>query len=208
MPHQTATRSFADTVAFHGHACPGLALGYRAAVHALSLLGAARDTDEELVTIVENDACGVDAIQVMTGCTVGKGNLIMKDLGKHAYTFVDRAANRAVRIVQKPGNIVERLDPEVLVLRERVLSGTASEEETGEFHCRSDRIIATILGMPDEDLFTTREVPPAVPERARIFRSVRCTSCGETVAEHRARVRDGGIVCLSCTEEYSRGWGR
>jgi len=55
-------KSYSDAVAFHGHACPGLALGYRAAQYALGALKAGRSDDEELVCIVENDACGVDAI--------------------------------------------------------------------------------------------------------------------------------------------------
>lgn len=66
-------------VAFHGHSCPGLAIGYRAAKIALRELAAGRAGDEELVAIVETDACGVDTIQVLTGCTLGKGNLLYRD---------------------------------------------------------------------------------------------------------------------------------
>jgi formylmethanofuran dehydrogenase subunit E len=70
-------KSFAEAIAFHGHACPGLALGYRAAEYALQHLGTGRSEDEDLVAIVENDACGVDAIQLVAGCSAGKGNLIL-----------------------------------------------------------------------------------------------------------------------------------
>jgi len=37
-------------------------------------LGENRAEDEEIVAVVETDACGADAIQVRTGCTFGKGN--------------------------------------------------------------------------------------------------------------------------------------
>jgi formylmethanofuran dehydrogenase subunit E len=60
-------------IEFHGHSCPGVAIGYQAARVALQRLQTMRAGDEELVAIVENDACGVDAIQVLTGCTFGKG---------------------------------------------------------------------------------------------------------------------------------------
>jgi formylmethanofuran dehydrogenase subunit E len=206
MTQNSSVRSFDEAVRFHGHACPGLALGYRAAIHALSLLESGRDEDEELVAIVENDACGIDAIQVVTGCTVGKGNLILRDLGKHAYTFVDRSGNRAFRIVQKPGNIVDRVDPGIIPLRDRVFSGTATPEEREEFRVRWDSIIASVLDMPDGELFSVRQVKPDIPEKARIFRSVQCAECQEMVGEHRARVKNGRIVCLSCSDEYSRGW--
>ena len=48
--------------AFHGHACGGLALGFRAACYAMELLELNFSRDEELVCIAENDACGIEHI--------------------------------------------------------------------------------------------------------------------------------------------------
>ncbi|HEY6012281.1 MAG TPA: formylmethanofuran dehydrogenase subunit E family protein, partial [Nitrospirota bacterium] len=87
-----------DVVQFHGHLCPGLSLGFRVAKAALRELGAERPQDEELVAVVENDSCAVDAIQFITGCTFGKGNLIFRDYGKHVYTFFNRRSGKGVRI--------------------------------------------------------------------------------------------------------------
>ncbi len=87
-----------DVIQFHGHLCPGLALGYRIAKAALRELKADRPRDEELVAIVENDSCAVDAVQFITGCTFGKGNLIFRDYGKHVYTFFNRRTGQGVRI--------------------------------------------------------------------------------------------------------------
>lgn len=201
-----AIKSYDEAVAFHGHACPGLALGYRAAQYAMDALRSGRSDDEELVCIVENDACGVDAIQVVAGCSVGKGNLILRDLGKHAYTFIDRRYNRAIRLVQRPEPVVERIDPRASELRPKVMGGTATKEELQEFHERQAAIISRILAMPVEDLFVIKEIKPEIPEKARIFHSVPCASCGEMVAEHRARVKDGKFVCIPCAGEYGRGW--
>ena len=74
-----ASEEMKEILDFHGHLCPGIVIGYRAAKAALSNLSSDRAVDEELVAIVENDACGVDAVQVITGCTFGKGNFIFKD---------------------------------------------------------------------------------------------------------------------------------
>ena len=63
-------------VAFHGHECGGLTIGYKAAIYAEKLLNITFSEDEDVVCISENDACGVDAIQVLLGCSVGKGNLL------------------------------------------------------------------------------------------------------------------------------------
>jgi len=199
-------KSYNEAVAFHGHACPGLALGYRAAEYAMAALRAGRSDDEELVCIVENDACGVDAIQVVAGCSVGKGNLILHDLGKHAYTFIDRKYNRAIRLVQRPEPVVQRIDPVASVLREKVMGGTATPAEQQEFHERQTGVIDKILKLPVEELFIIKEVKPEIPGRAKIFASVQCASCGEMVAEHRARVRDGKFICIPCAGDYGRGW--
>jgi len=92
-------KTFDEVVKFHGHSCPGLALGYRVAVAAVKELNMENiSEDEEVVAIVENDSCAVDAIQVLTGCTFGKGNLIFKDCGKQVYTFIKRPSEEAVRI--------------------------------------------------------------------------------------------------------------
>ena len=88
---------------FHGHFCGGIVIGYRAAREALKRLGVRRAEDEELVAIIENDSCAADAVQVVTGCTFGKGNLFFRDYGKHVYTFALRPSGRAVRLSRKPG---------------------------------------------------------------------------------------------------------
>jgi len=109
----------------------------------------------------------------------------------------------AAQVVQER---IERIDPKVSELRPKVMGGTATKEEVKEFQERQAAVIEAILAMPVEDLFLIREIKPEMPEKARIFHSVQCAECGEMVAEHRARVRDGKFVCIPCAGEYSRGW--
>ena len=54
--------------------------------------------DENIVAIVENDSCAVDAIQVVTGCTFGKGNLVVNNIGKQVYSLAHRPAGEGVRV--------------------------------------------------------------------------------------------------------------
>ena len=58
--------------------------------------------NEQVVCICENDACGVDAIQVMLGCSIGKGNLLFHMTGKQAFSFYNRATGESVRLILKP----------------------------------------------------------------------------------------------------------
>jgi len=197
---------FEDVVAFHGHACPGLAIGYRAACTALQALAVERPVDEELVAIVENDACGIDAIQYVAGTTMGKGNLIFRDYGKRAWTFINRRTGKAVRVAEKPDFFEKKSDPRLADLRKKVMGGGATSDEQQEYSRLSERYLHDLLSYPAEEMFTIREVAAEVPEHARIFRSVTCASCGESVSESRARVKDGKIVCIPCHDHYSRGW--
>ncbi|WP_214041511.1 FmdE family protein [Methanoculleus sp.] len=202
-PGDTHSR-FAEAAAFHGHICPGLATGYRAAEIALSRLRSGRSEDEELVTIAETDACSVDAVQVMTGCTAGKGNLLFKDYGKHAFTFINRRTGAAIRVAANPSFNIDSLDPELAPLRARVMQGRVPDEEWAEYRKRTNRIVETILDLPAEKLFTIQEVDIEIPERARIFRSVPCAKCGELTAESRVRLENGEVFCYACSKEYTR----
>jgi len=192
-------------VEFHGHVCPGLVVGYRAAVIALRELGVQRAGDEELVAIVENDACGVDAVQVLTGCTIGKGNLIYRNLGKQVYTFGNRRTGEAVRIAVKP-NTINR-DQAHRELQEKVMKGQATDEEKELFWQKHHELSQKIMDLPDDEFCKVTRVQLEFPGKARIFESITCAECGEAAMEPRIRVKDGKLVCLDCAgAEYTRGW--
>ncbi|AVX29827.1 formylmethanofuran dehydrogenase, subunit E [Carboxydocella thermautotrophica] len=192
-------------VEFHGHICPGLALGFKAAVIALNELGVSRAADEELVTIVENDACGVDAIQVLTGCTIGKGNLIYRDYGKQVYTFGNRKTGEAVRVSVKP-DVMGR-DPEHRKLMDLVIKGEATDEEYDCFKKKHLEKSQKIMELSVEEFCKVEKVKLDFPKKARIFDTIICAECGEGAMEPRVRVKDGKMVCLVCAgEEYTRGW--
>jgi formylmethanofuran dehydrogenase subunit E len=194
-----AIKNFDDVVKFHGHSCPGLALGYRVSLVALRELGLKDIShDEEIVAFVENDSCAVDAIQVMTGCTFGKGNLIFKDYGKQVYTFIKRSSGDAVRI-SIDFNPPEETDEEKQMWK-RYSEGDRSEEVLKVVHNRKARKIEAILNAPDTELIKINMFKTIPPAEARIYPSIRCQICGEKVAEPRARVKDGKIVCIPCFE--------
>jgi len=193
---------FSDVTKFHGHVCPGSAIGYRAAETAINELSSSRSIDEEFLAIVENDSCSVDSIQVVTGCTFGKGNLIFKDHGKQVYTFVNRNTGDALRISLSKG--IDEIDPEFGKVRQKAFSESASSEDKIEFEKLKNKLSEKILEIPAKELFKIEHVEIEIPQEARIFPSVKCTKCGEMVAEHRARVENGNFVCIPCFEDYSR----
>jgi len=188
---------FNDAVKFHGHACPGLALGYRVAERALKEFGL-RARDEELVAIVENNSCAVDAIQFICGCTFGKGNLIFKDYGKQVYTFIKRPESEAIRIAVKWESPPE--DPETAAMWDRYAAGDRSPEVTAAVQDRKARRMKGVLEADDAELLEVKRISVQLPEPASIFKSITCAKCGEMVMEPRAREVDGQLLCIPCSE--------
>lgn len=185
-------------VAFHGHLCPGLSMGVQAARLALRDIGP-HSGDEEVVAAVETDMCAVDAIQYLTGCTFGKGNLIHRDWGKNAYTFFRRSDGKAIRVAARPHAWGD--DPERQQLRERISAGQASEQEQARFRELHETRAYALLDTAPEELFTVVAVDEEPPSKARLYASVACADCGEHVMETRVRRLDGRELCQPCFEQ-------
>jgi formylmethanofuran dehydrogenase subunit E len=182
-------------VRFHGHLCPGLALGYRVAKAALRELRAERPQDEELVAVVENDSCAVDAIQFITGCTFGKGNFLFRDYGKHVYSFYNRTSGKGVRISEDYRGFDN--DPRFSELKKRQEAG---ENVSAERKAYLMEKAAAILRADESEIMNINPLFGHPPDEAKIRGSARCAVCGEKFMESRGRVKNGAIVCIPCFE--------
>ena len=162
-------------VAFHGHLCPGLMIGWRAAGAAADALGVGRSPDEELVLIAENDSCSVDAFQALLSTTFGKGNLLFRDFGKQVFTLGDRSTGRAVRVA----------------LRSDAFAPDISREAK----------IQALLSEDPSRLFNLNPVQLELPERARIHETLRCGRCGEGAMSTRTILHEERRLCLPCAAD-------
>ncbi len=190
-------KTFAEAVAFHGHACPGLAFGFRVSEAALTILGD-RARDEELVAVVENKSCAVDAIQLLTGCTFGKGNLIVNDYGKQTYTFMKRPGGEGVKIavkwVQPPENHATK------EIWQRFSAGDSSPEVMQTIKACKGKKMQAILKADLDELFDIQHINGELPEKAKVFRSIRCSKCGEKVMEPKTIKIGADLLCMPCSE--------
>ena len=182
---------FKKAAEFHGHVCPGLAMGYRVARYVKAHYP--RSEDEELVCIAENKSCSVDAVQFLLGCTAGKGNLIVIDNGKQAFTFYSRNQGKALRIYFK-GDVFAGMDG----LRQKMAAGNLTPAEKKEMEGMRSRIMEQILASRDEDLLDVREAEIPAPEKARIYPSLVCQECGERFMEIMGRTAEGKVLCKDC----------
>lgn len=156
----------------HGHKCPGLAIGVRAAVEAKRILEIENIQDKNLYCAAENSACYIDGIQALIGCTFGKGNLIYRYTGKSAFTFYHNSAGKSIR----------------MVMRDLDFSGDRSA------------MTEYILTAPLEEVFDIGEPRFALPQGPVHSPGIKCSVCGEKAEEHTMRVKDGQIVCIDCAE--------
>ncbi|QTX32234.1 TraR/DksA C4-type zinc finger protein [Aminithiophilus ramosus] len=194
MGTEFSPKRIEEVVAFHGHWCPGLALGIRIAEKALQEVG--RAGDEEIVAVAESDSCAVDAVQVLTGCTLGKGNLVVRDVGKMAFSFYRRRDGKAVRLVPRPrpdeGGDLYRM------LQIKSNEGTLSEKERLDFATLREARAQALLDADLEALLLVGPVRRDVPPHAPMEPSRLCERCGEKVMETKARLHGGRVLCPDC----------
>ena len=188
---------------FHGHFCPGLAIGIRAAEIGLREIGRA-SVDEEVVAVVETDMCGVDAIQVLMGCTFGKGNLVHLDYGKNAFSFYRRSDGKGVRVVTRP-HVFTRPDEEIVRLRKKMVLEGLSSEERERLREVMQAKVQEIMDAELEDLFEVKPASGPIPRKALIRDGLLCDECGERTMETRIRRFMSQNLCPPCFEKRIHG---
>lgn len=139
-------------VNFHGHLCPELAIGYRAAKLALTRLKFDRSQAVDQKVVAYNSGPAVDALQYLTGCTVGKQNLLLYDEGRHQYEFI--TAEGVLQLVANPSIWEAKTSPGAI--EDKIMAGEATQREVNSYRGAIDRVIEEILHLPDEELFHSK----------------------------------------------------
>jgi formylmethanofuran dehydrogenase subunit E len=159
----------------HGHVCGGIALGTKMTLAAMKALGLNPGVkNKNLIVYVEIDRCMTDAVQVITGCTLGHRSLKHVDYGKFAATFVNTDSGKALR-----ATVTEKFDS----------SGPVEEM------CRK------VEETPDSEMVILQEVKVNIPEtdlpgspRKRAY----CAVCGERVMDGREVNQENRVLCRAC----------
>jgi len=170
----------------HDHLCPRQILGVRIGMAGMKALGFDEPpTKKQLLVISETDGCFVDGVIAATGCTVGHRTLRVEDYGKVAVTFVDTKTGRAVRIAP------------ALDVRQKAYVYAPNEPRHYFAQMQAYQI------MPDEEMFTIREVVLSTPVDEIVSRPgvrVNCDMCGEEIMNEREIVQNGLVLCHACAK--------
>ncbi len=175
-----------ESVRLHGHLCPGQVVGVRLAMLGLKFTGISDPKGKDrksLIVYVEIDRCATDAIQSVTGCSLGKRSLKWIDYGIMAATFVNLRTGKAFRIVGRES------------ARELAKNYRPDIEDKYKRQTEAYKV------MPDEELFDVMEVRVDIPRESMPgppLRRVPCEECGEYVQNCREVEVDGRILCRKC----------
>lgn len=175
-----------ESVGIHGHLCPGQVLGVRMALYGLNMIGITDPLGadrKKLYLFVEIDRCATDALQAVTGCSLGHRTMRFVDYGKMAATFVNLESGKAVRVVARED------------ARERAKDYFPEIEDKYQCQLEAYRV------MPEKELFYHERVlveiqPQDMPGRP--LRRVRCSQCGEYVQDMREIRNNGNLLCRAC----------
>lgn len=179
---------------FHGEVCPGIVMGTRITMAAMRELGMDPfKRNRDLMVYVEIDRCMADAVQAITGKTMGHRTLKYKDYGKFAATFVDMSTGKAVRISALEGPRVNEDDE------------SEKSDESNENSGRPDMkdLVEKLSKVPEEELLVIEEVKVDIPPQdIPGFPKYRayCEECGDRVLDHREVIVEGKTLCKACAE--------
>ncbi len=184
---------------FHGHKCPAMPMGLRVGAAAMTALEVERTGDSALLAEVdlgENHCatCFADGVQVITGCTFGKGNIKRTNKGKWAVTLIDKKTKRAVRVTPKAEAMLANKNTSFFKdYREKGVPPTKVPDDVVE------PLVVKVMSAPDEGILNVSEVfQSQYKEPAHSFNSFVCEECGEMVVEEYGRVKGDKKVCMEC----------
>ena len=182
---------------FHGHLCPELVIGYRASGYALKRLALELFSATSLRVIAENTTSALDAIQHVTGCTIGNGRLVVHDHGKHAYTFVN-SEGLGLRLLLKPEALPTA---EFLDFEARLQTPLVTLYDTARFQVVLDTRVAVLRQLSDEALFETQSTTLELSLDTLTSALIRCAGCGELTAPTHLTLKAGKRLCQACLSQ-------
>jgi len=182
---------------FHGHKCPAMPLGLKAASIAMNTLNVERSQAGELYTILDLGdfhcaTCFADGVQIITGCTYGKGNISRSHKGKFSLTLIDRKNGRGVKVIPSGEWLKQAFQSDFMEQRKK---GIPPQNISFEI---TDPLIEKVLNSSNDQFKVELlpeiniEIPPHIWDKDL------CEKCGElTVAEYGHYI-NGKFLCKDC----------
>ena len=147
---------------------------------------APRGTDRgNVIVFVEMDRRATDAVQSVTGCSLGQRTLKVQDYGKMAATFLNLKTGKANRVIAK-----EKSRQKATEMFPKIEDEYSAQSAANKFMADSDLfdVMAVKIELRREDM-------PGRP-----LRRVKCDSCAEYIQDMREIYSGEEISCRPCAE--------
>ncbi len=189
-------KEFDAVVEFHGCYCLDIAMGYRVSKALMREMGDDMKNMKDVYAYVGAPTCAVDAIQKVTGCTLGKRNLVFTNTGKSVFVMQNVKTGKAVRAYC---HYWDNFDHEQLrEQRKAAHVPTATPEQKTVFSALLDRQVHGILVAPEATLFTLGGVTLEASPKSSKYISAPCAVCGEFAKVDLLRDQGGKKLCSEC----------
>jgi formylmethanofuran dehydrogenase subunit E len=191
---------------FHGHKCPAMPMGLRVGAAAMNRLGVERAADGQLVALIELGdnhcaTCFADGIQVVTGCTFGKGNIQKLHYGKWGLTLIDKKRQKSVRVAPTAEAMLSNKQSTFFTeYREKGVPASLVPAEHVE------PLVDKVMNAPQDQLMVVGDVVDHPwQDSPHSFASFVCDLCGEMTAEPYGRIWGAKKVCIPCRAKAEKG---
>ena len=175
-----------ESARIHGHLCPGQVLGVKMSILGLREIGIKDPKGKDrkrIIVFVEMDRCATDAVQSVTGCSLGHRTMKFMDYGKMAATFLNLKTGKAVRVIAKEE------------------ARQKAKEYFPEIKNKYEAQLEAYKIMTDKELFDVMDVkielkPEDMPGRP--LGRVRCDVCAEYIQDMREVHKGEKVLCRVC----------
>ncbi len=193
---------FEAGLTLHGHRCPAMPMGLRVGAAAMNKLGVERAKDGQLMALVEIGeahcaTCFADGVQMITGCTFGKGNIKKLHYGKWGLTLIDKKSGKAVRVGPKAEAMAANKQTDFF--QKYRMKGIPASQVPEEVVAP---LVERVMNAPEDQMLNVGEVfdyPWTEPPHS--FDSFVCDLCGDMVVEPYGRILGDKKVCIPCREK-------
>lgn len=193
---EVTQKEFDEVVEFHGCYCLDIAMGYRVSKALMRTMGDDIKNMKDVYAYVGAPTCAVDAIQKMTGCTLGKRNLIFTNTGKSVFVMQNVKTGKAVRAYCHYWDNFDHV--QLREQRKAAHAPTATPEQKAVFETLLDHQVHGILMAAEATLFTLGNVILAASPKSSKYISEPCAVCGEFAKVDLLRDEDGKKLCSEC----------
>lgn len=190
---------------FHGHKCPAMPMGLRVGAAAMNKLGIGRTGDGAWMALVETGeahcaTCFADGIQVITGCTLGKGNIKTLGYGKWGLTLINKKEGKAIRVTPKAETMANNKKSKFFTdYRMKGVPPTQVPDAV------SDPLVEAIMNKDEDEILTISEIfDYEWKEPKHSFDSFVCDECGEMTVEPYGRIKGEKHVCIPCLKRSNK----